>query len=148
MSLLLAKTSIAAEKGIRIVVDEESTFAPDGTTDPVTVPGNLIDNALEAIGSDGTVLVQLTDDVSGATIIVSDDGPGIAEKNRLRMFEAGQSTRDCSRPGVRGFGLALVQRVAVRRDGTVTTASSPQGGATFTVRLAAVQQKTTSGTST
>ncbi len=137
-SLLMAKSTIAAEKGINLVIDENSTLAPDGTTDPVTVLGNLIDNAMEAIGSDGTIHVRLSEEGTGATIVVSDDGPGIKEKDRVRIFEAGQSTRDASRPGARGFGLALVQRVAVRRTGFVTSKPSQHGGATFTVFLAAV----------
>ncbi|SDO46907.1 two-component system, CitB family, sensor kinase [Cryobacterium flavum] len=58
----MAKSTIAAEKGIRLVIDEGSILAPDGTTDPVTVLGNLIDNAMEAICADGTILVRLGTD--------------------------------------------------------------------------------------
>ena len=134
-SLLMVKSTISAEKGIQLIVDEKSTLAPDGTTDPVTVLGNLIDNAIEAIGSNGTIHIRIRSDADHCTIVVSDDGPGVPDADRHRIFEAGLSTKDAAQPGARGFGLALVQRVALRRTGYVTAEKSALGGAEFTVRL-------------
>lgn len=138
-SILMAKSTISAEKGIQLIIDDGSTLAPDGTIDAVTVLGNLIDNAIEAIGSNGTILVRIHSGAAECTITVSDDGPGIADADRLRIFEAGLSTKDAAQPSARGFGLTLVQRVALRRSGSVTVESSPPGGAEFTVRLAVPQ---------
>lgn len=137
-SLLMAKTTICAEKGITLIVDEASAFEADGTTDPVTVLGNLIDNAVDAVGSNGTIHVQLTSDSGGCTIAVSDDGPGIPEDLRSRVFTSGFSTKDAAGSGSRGFGLALVQRVAGRRGGSVTVTGSVLGGAHIAVRLGPV----------
>jgi sensor histidine kinase regulating citrate/malate metabolism len=134
-SLLMAKTTICAEKGISLIVDESSTFEPDGTTDPVTVLGNLIDNAVDAVGSNGTIHVELTSHDFGCTIAVSDDGPGIPEEIRSQVFTSGFSTKESAGAASRGFGLALVQRVAERRSGSVTVAESVLGGASIVVIL-------------
>lgn len=134
-SLLMAKTTICAEKGISLIVDESSSFEPDGTTDPVTVLGNLIDNAVDAVGSNGTIHVELTSHDRGCIIAVSDDGPGIPEALRSEIFRSGFSTKDSAGAASRGFGLALVQRVAERRAGSVTVSESVLGGAHVLVTL-------------
>lgn len=146
-SLLMAKTTICAEKGISLIVDESSTFEADGTTDPVTVLGNLVDNAVDAVGSNGTIHVQLTSDASGCSIAVSDDGPGIPEDVRERVFTSGFSTKDAAGGGSRGFGLALVQRVAERRSGSVTVSESVLGGAHIEVTLGPAPAPLSSGRS-
>jgi two-component system CitB family sensor kinase len=64
---------------------------------------------------------------------VQDDGTGVPEAERDRIFESGWSTKGTS--GTRGIGLALVRRVARRRGGDVTVASSESGGARFDVHL-------------
>lgn len=133
--LLMAKTTICAEKGISLIVDEASAFEADGTTDPVTVLGNLIDNAVDAVGSNGTIHVRLTSDAAGCSIAVSDDGPGIPENLRSQVFATGFSTKDTAGAGSRGFGLALVQRVAERRAGGVRLTESVLGGAHIAVTL-------------
>ncbi|NJC24075.1 two-component system CitB family sensor kinase [Arthrobacter pigmenti] len=138
-SLLMAKSTICAEKGITLIVDAASTFHPDSTTDPVTVLGNLIDNATEAIGSNGTIHVLLTSDADGCCVVVSDDGPGIPDELRERIFSSGFSTKESPSTGSRGFGLALVERVARRRCGSVAVGQSVLGGAQVTVHLAPAQ---------
>lgn len=139
-SLLMTKSTIAAEKGIRLTIDETSTLDPDGTTDVVTVLGILIDNAMEAItGSgrtEGTVDVLLRTDGGTVRIEVSDDGPGVPPGAVDGIFASGYSTKDGGRTGTRGFGLALVDRVARRRSGHVVVDDSVLGGAEFTVWLA------------
>ncbi len=133
-SLLMAKTTICDEKGITLVIDPASVLAPDGTTDPVTVLGNLVDNAMEAVGPQGTITVSIAQGADGCcTIMVADDGPGVPAEERRRIFEPGISSKEAALPGSRGFGLALVSRVAARRGGTARVVPSPSGGAAFTV---------------
>ncbi|MHB1235486.1 MAG: ATP-binding protein [Microbacteriaceae bacterium] len=137
-SLLMVKSTIAAEKGIELRVEESSTLTADGTTDTVTVLGNLIDNAIEAIGSNGVIQVLLADGPgTGRTIVVVDDGPGIAPTQSSTIFDAGFSTKNVTGPRSRGFGLALVRRIAVRRAGSVEVDRTPDGGTRFTVVLGA-----------
>jgi sensor histidine kinase regulating citrate/malate metabolism len=139
-SLLMTKSTIAAEKGITLSIDDTSTLEPDGTTDVVTVLGILIDNAMEAVtGSgrpDGQVAVHLDTADDAVRITVSDNGPGIATEDMDDIFSSGYSTKDGGHTGTRGFGLALVDRITRRRSGQVVVDDSELGGAEFTVWLA------------
>lgn len=137
-SLLMTKSTIAAEKGITLSIDDTSTLEADGTTDVVTILGILIDNALEAAadGGRGLVAVHLETTDDGVRITVSDDGPGVPPEDVAGIFSSGYSTKDGGRTGTRGFGLALVERIARRRSGHVVVDDAELGGAEFTVWLA------------
>ena len=133
VALLLAKVSTSEERGVRLVVDAASEVGEDESADLVTVLGNLVDNAVDACAPGDTVLVSLGRDEDGTVVTVQDDGPGIPEADRDRIFESGWSTKGSS--GTRGIGLALVRRVARRRGGEVAVSESAAGGARFDVRL-------------
>lgn len=133
IALLLAKTTTSEERGVQLVVDPASEVAEDESSDLVTLLGNLIDNAVDASAPSGTVEVTLRRDDRGTVITVQDDGPGIPEEDRGRVFDSGWSTKGSD--GTRGIGLALVRRVARRRGGDVTVSTSALGGARFDVRL-------------
>ena len=81
---------------------------------------NLLGNAVEHGGPDVTVTVG---DVADG-FFVADDGPGIDEETRERLFDAGYSTS----PEGTGFGLAIVQRVAEGHGWDVTVTDSDDGG--------------------
>ena len=133
VALLLAKTTTSEERGVRLVVDPGSEVGEDETADLVTVLGNLVDNAVDACSPGGTVEVSLRRDDDDTVVTVQDDGAGIPEADRERVFESGWSTKGSS--GTRGIGLALVRRVARRRGGEVTVSESAAGGARVDVRL-------------
>lgn len=131
-ALLMAKLATARERGVSLEVDPDSTCPPDDTADVVTVIGNLIDNAVSAAGSGGTVQVSLATDPKGGTLrlAVEDDGPGVAVADRERIFRSGYST---SGADARGLGLALVARIVARRGGAIEVDESSLGGARFSV---------------
>src|SRR3954447_2983754 len=82
VALLLGKTATARERGVTLTVEPGARlcagFAP---TELATIVGNLVDNALEALGPDreGHVTITLADDGAHATIEVRDDGPGLPD---------------------------------------------------------------------
>jgi signal transduction histidine kinase len=97
---------------------------------------NLVRNALEACAEAGTpprVIVHSEVDPAQKVwrISVSDNGPGIADKHRERVF---QPFFTMKRNGT-GLGLALVQKIIVFHNGRVAVATAPQGGASFQVTL-------------
>jgi two-component system, CitB family, sensor kinase len=143
VALLLAKSTTTEERGVDLRVDPDSSVAPQESTDLLTVLGNLIDNAVDACRPGGAVDVTLRQDEDGTSVTVSDDGPGIPEEDRERIFQSGWSSKGPS--GTRGIGLALVHRVAVRRGGSVAVSASPTGGARFEVRLPAARAATAAG---
>ena len=135
---LLGKSAEAAERGIELRIEGE---LPPGTgvapRDLVTVLGNLVDNAFDAVAESETrqVAVHLAGDAEALEIRVGDSGPGLDETAAARVLERGWTTKASSGAG-RGLGLALVVQVARRHHGTVTVGRSQLGGAELTVTLA------------
>lgn len=136
-ALLLAKSSSAAERGSELRVSPDA-FLPAGTgADPdalITILGNLIDNALEALGADaGWVEVLLVPREDGVLVEVRDSGPGIAPELADDVFRNGFTTKVAKYAGTRGLGLALTRQACVIRGGWVQVRN--EGGAVFTALL-------------
>lgn len=140
-ALLLGKAAEAHERGVDLVLDPALRW-PAGVAAPrdlVTVVGNLVDNALDAVmGSQGERRVGLTTHDLGDRIelVVEDTGPGIPPELRGRVLERGFSTKPDGSGAGRGIGLALVHHTVERLGGTLTI-DEPAGsaGATVTVTL-------------
>ena len=92
--------------------------------------GNLMENAAKYGG--GSVFVTVSRDGDTVQLLVEDDGPGIAEADRSRLFDRGVRL-DTSKPGT-GLGLAIVRDVAEIYGGSVTLESSEDMGG-LAVRL-------------
>jgi len=138
-ALLLGKSAEAAERGIDLAVT--GSVAETGAIprrDLVTVIGNLVDNAFDAVtdagGEERRVTVHLEHRDGLMTIEVDDSGAGLDEEAAARVLERGWTTKAATESG-RGLGLALVVQAARRHDGDVTIDRSPLGGARFTVVL-------------
>ncbi len=136
VALLLGKAAQAHERGVELVVTADSRSLADGgglppARDLVTVLGNLIDNAVDAVTAvpGARIAVTLRPERDELLLRVADNGPGLPEG--VDVFRRGWSGKGEGR----GLGLALVQQVAQRYGGTVTAAQGPGGGAEFTVRL-------------
>lgn len=97
--------------------------------------GNLVDNALEAVGSTpgGWVEVHLRQRSDTVEVVVSDSGPGIAPGLAEDVFTSGFTTKVATNGGRRGFGLALTRLVCTRRGGDVYVHN--EDGAVFTAHL-------------
>jgi len=137
-ALLLGKTAEASERGVELQItgDLASDRLAVPARDLVTVLGNLVDNALDAVSGrdDRRVSVALAGDDHELTIVVGDSGPGLSEADAAHVLERGWTTK-ASADGAHGVGLALVGQVARRHGGSVTIAGSALGGAEFTVTL-------------
>jgi len=132
VALLLGKTATARERGVTFTVAPGARLcAGFPPTELATIVGNLVDNALDALGPDreGTVTIALRDDGETATIVVADDGPGLPQ---LDVFAPGVTTK-APGPVGRGLGLSLVRRSVTALGGTVQAGND--GGAVFTVEL-------------
>ncbi|MFA6573784.1 MAG: sensor histidine kinase [Nocardioides sp.] len=139
-ALLLGKTSEAVERGIELVfAGELPEEAAVSSRDLVTVLGNLVDNAFDAVsGAEARrVRVDLTASDDGLRVVVGDSGPGLDHEAAAHVLERGWSTKASGgdRGTGRGIGLALVAQVARHHGGRVEVGRSPLGGAQFTVWL-------------
>ncbi|MEU4534453.1 HAMP domain-containing sensor histidine kinase [Streptosporangium sp. NPDC023825] len=96
---------------------------------------NLLDNAQQHATHD--VRVEVGEDGGHAELVVIDDGGGVAEADRERIFE--QFTRtDSARgrdQGGAGLGLAVAREIALAHRGSLDLRETASGGACFTLRL-------------
>jgi signal transduction histidine kinase len=97
---------------------------------------NLIENALRHTPSGTHVHAVLSSDAADVVLSVEDDGPGIPEELRPRLFERFVRGRGDSGGGS-GLGLSIVRAVAVSHGGSVAIERRTGGGpgARFVVRL-------------
>ncbi|MFI9827200.1 ATP-binding protein [Streptomyces sp. NPDC051913] len=138
-ALLVGKATVAAERGVALWISDR-TRLPDRLIDPrgiVTVVGNLVDNALDAVGGKphARVEVELRSEGRTAVLRVRDTGPGIPAEHRDLVFTEGWSTKQPPAHGKRGIGLSLVRRLAERQGGSAAVTEADGGGAEFTVVL-------------
>ncbi|MBF5082446.1 sensor histidine kinase [Quadrisphaera sp. INWT6] len=139
-AVLLGKTAQAAERAVTVQV-EPGSYLPAGLAssasagrDLVTVLGNLLDNAVDAVGAldddEREVLVGVRPDGGDLLLRVSDSGPGLPDDLVDAAFTRGWTTKVSASTAGRGLGLSLVDQVVRRRRGTIDVT-----GSTFEVRL-------------
>jgi sensor histidine kinase regulating citrate/malate metabolism len=125
-ALLIAKASLAAEQDATLRITDASDLGPMDdslSSDLVTVVGNLVDNALDAVrntGPDSWVEVELTEAETEIRVTVRDSGPGVAPELTEEIFRHGFTTKTAARGSQRGLGLAIIRLVCTRRAGGVT----------------------------
>jgi len=134
-ALLLAKAAVASERHVdfRLAPDAHLPAEVADVRDLITVVGNLVDNAIDAVAAspDGWVEVSVHTDPEGVGVRVRDSGAGIDEAQVEAIFREGFTTK---RVGAHhGLGLALVRQVAQRRGGWVRVGND--GGTVFTALI-------------
>ncbi|WP_413759220.1 ATP-binding protein [Streptomyces sp. MMBL 11-3] len=138
-ALLVGKATVAAERAVALRISD-GTLLPDRLVDPrglVTIVGNLVDNALDAVAGTrhARVEVELRAEGRTAVLAVRDTGPGVPAGQRELVFTDGWSTKEPPAHRGRGIGLPLVRRLAERQGGSARVAEAEGGGAEFTVVL-------------
>ena len=95
--------------------------------------GNVITNAIEAMGRDGTLTITASQAGQRMTITIADTGPGIPADLRRRVSQPFYTTK------TRGLGLALSRQIMERFGGALDIASAETGGAAVRLTLPALQ---------
>ncbi len=109
---------------------------PAFSFDPVQIRRvllNLLDNAVTVLGQGGTIatVLRLNSNTQLVTIQVSDDGPGIPEQVKRRLFEPYFSTRKSGT----GLGLAIAHTIVTEHNGSIQVHDNQPSGTIFTVEL-------------
>jgi sensor histidine kinase regulating citrate/malate metabolism len=137
--LLLGKFSRASEMDVYFKIDEASSLEKShGTISSstlVTIIGNLVENAMEAVnkrgGSEKYVYVMIKEEEEGIEIEVEDSGIGIDEQNLEVIFKRGYTTKE----GSEGVGLATVKETIDNLGGFIGINSEVNVGTVFNVYL-------------
>lgn len=143
-ALLLGKSAVAAEHGVDLVVTPDTELDPRvveqagvSAGDLVTLLGNLIDNAIDALaGTTGPRRVSVTvrEDEGDLLLRVADTGPGLDPEQAQLAFRRGWSSKAADdRLHGRGLGLALVGQAVARAGGRIDV--ERDDGAIFTARI-------------
>ncbi len=145
-AMLLAKTTIAAERSVTLTLTDDSRLTANAldTSSVLTIAGNLIDNAIDAAAagpSPARVTVRLVSDDS-VRIEVRDTGTGVPRDMASQIFNDGVTTKPAEPYRQRGIGLALVHRLVRQSGGRIDftsgdgrSSSNGSGGTVFTVVL-------------
>jgi signal transduction histidine kinase len=124
------------EIALEIPTDGESPARADADA-TVQILDNLISNAIKYSPPKSTVRIRTFSEAGRAGVAVSDEGPGISEADRKKMF--GKFTRLSARPtggeSSNGLGLSIVKRLAETMSGSVECESELGAGSTFILRL-------------
>ena len=127
--------------GIEIVRDYSETIprieVPASELNQVWM--NLMENAIEAVGQDGTITIVTAQEGDNITVTISDNGPGIPQDIQSRVFDPFFTTKDVGEGA--GLGLDVVRRVVRNRCNGEVGFNSQPGETTFWVRLPLLSAK-------
>ena len=145
--LLFGKVQRARELGLKMTIVPGSQLhqLPEGldSTEFAAIVGNLLDNAFEASlrTQQGNKVVELflSDEGDEVIIEVADQGCGVPEALREKIFEQGVSTRT-DEPGEHGIGLYLIASYVRRCDGVITLEDNAPCGTLFSLFLPKVKK--------
>jgi signal transduction histidine kinase len=129
----IASLAEEASIGLKVAVTVDEQVRGVQITGSKLLPlvfDNLLRNAATHAGTSPNVQINMTREGDFVSIIVADDGPGVAEEVRDRLFHKGVSTRGG------GLGLYLSKAIVDALGGSIELVDSEEGaGATFRVLL-------------
>ena len=96
---------------------------------------NLIGNAIKFGPKDGTVFVSLKRTDGRYVFCVSDEGTGVPEEERQRIFHKFYQLDSSHKQEGNGLGLALVKQIIDLCNGTIQVENPPEGGCRFTIEI-------------
>ncbi|WP_264740654.1 DcuS/MalK family sensor histidine kinase [Cytobacillus firmus] len=134
---LIGKLSFARESGVSLSINcENKLLKPENqkiTHELITIIGNLVDNALEAVADRPTKKVDLMLDYAEdiLTIEVKDSGMGMTKAIQDQILTKGFSTKGANR----GLGLFILAQAIERLEGELIISSKPEKGTNFAVYI-------------
>ncbi|WP_088340120.1 sensor histidine kinase [Robiginitalea sediminis] len=127
------------EPYIHFMTDTEELVAKMDRTQLIRVVTNLVKNAIQAVPDveHPRILVSVAGEPQWVKIMVADNGVGIADANRDKIFEPKFTTKSSGM----GLGLGMVKTIVETYGGSITFTSQQGKGTVFTVRLPRIQTK-------
>ncbi len=121
------------EDYIHFIAEEEEIIAKLDRTQLIRVVTNLIKNAIQAVPEveSPRILVSVSADTDYVKIAVADNGVGISNENKDKIFEPKFTTKTSGM----GLGLGMVKNIVETYKGNITFSSMPGKGTVFTVKF-------------
>lgn len=123
----------AAARHIELSTDWAENL-PQVMADPVRLTQalmNLLINAMQAVGTEGRIVVTASEAEQAVCVRVQDNGPGIPAEKLASIFDPYFTTK----PEGSGLGLWIAQQIATAHGGSLTAQNAATGGAVFSLRL-------------
>jgi two-component system, NtrC family, nitrogen regulation sensor histidine kinase NtrY len=113
--------------------DSEEIIAKFDRTQLIRVVTNLVKNGIQAIPNDkdAKILVDVKTVAKNVVITVSDNGSGVSEENKTKVFEPKFTTKTSGM----GLGLAMVKNIVEMHEGTISFESEANKGTVFKVTI-------------
>jgi len=94
---------------------------------------NLVDNAVAALRNKGSIVISLTQDpiLKMIRLEVADNGPGITDEDKTRLFEPNFSTKSAGM----GLGLTIVNSIVMDHKGMIRVLDNQPKGSKFVIEL-------------
>ncbi len=133
---IVRRACARAERAVELEPPAADTHAEVDVVQIERLLDNLLSNVAKHTPADVTARITLAGDTDMVTITVDDDGPGVPESERERIFDAFQRLPASSTTAGSGVGLYLVRQFARFHGGDAACGTSPGGGSRFTVTIA------------
>ena len=113
--------------------EKEEIIAKFDRTQLIRVVTNLVKNAIQAISEDQTpkIIVNVFTEKDDVVITVADNGVGISEENKKKIFEPKFTTKNSGM----GLGLGMVKNIVETYNGSITFTSQEGKGTVFKVKF-------------
>ncbi len=117
-----------------LLLEQQQGEPPRVVCDPFALRQLLLNLLLNALDfARGRIVVTTRNAQGSAEVLIADDGPGVPEKDRERIFQRFVTTRK----GGNGLGLSTSRTIAIDHGGTLLLDETASGGATFILKLPA-----------
>lgn len=136
--------AVAKKMRLLLLVEQADEHGCWVEGDPVKLEralANLLGNAIKFSPPRSTVSVALDRGINYAKVTVHDQGPGISDEGRARIFEVFHREEHTAHLPGQGLGLFITKQIVESHGGTITVASEPGRGATFLVQVPLVMDE-------
>ncbi len=128
---------------LRVDLDPELPSILGDAANLTLAIGNIFANAVQYTPPGGTITVSTTIEPKEIVVSISDNGRGIGEDEKTRIFESlyrGDAARSSESPGT-GLGLSIAQKVIQSHSGRIDVYSEPGRGSVFRVAIPLIGQR-------
>lgn len=132
---LLSMEKQMTEKNIEVDISLETVDICANKELLAEVWNNLLENAIKFSHENQTIKIILVSNGKNATVTVKDEGIGMAEETKERLFDRFYRSNDVQGFSGCGLGMSIVRNIVEKHNGTITVETSLGKGSTFKVNI-------------